>query len=400
MQPPCLNLPAVPCRLDFGGGDGALTTSIALNVIPFVLKNLESSSPQVGQGRSRRLATATCQAEDSNRQESTHQAHSGRCEASRFHVILADASLDACPLLLQALANMLWAYSKMPVTSPDMFKVIEGLVGCITKQLTLRCDIHHRPFDAQVRRGPACSGAPAGAVAGASFAVRAGPLPHQPPATSCPLREGTTPLHLAVTERPSPRWSMQALSNSCWALAHLKSRGLTIKPDNPTLQHFVEALSLSAAGMLSQLQQRCDLNNPQVGAVPWYTADEQLRLGPDHPLVWVQQGCSPGGAAQGSADLTPLSDGCLLAAGVLQVPAGGGALLQLPGAGQHRLVAGHPAGQRLQRHWQRAPAVQPHPLRVHPPPARHSHADAPGQAPACKRRVRGLQRAGRHGVHG
>lgn len=45
----CLsNLLWALAKLDFGGDGTALTTSIALNVVPFVLRSLEGGNPQVG----------------------------------------------------------------------------------------------------------------------------------------------------------------------------------------------------------------------------------------------------------------------------------------------------------------------------------------------------------------
>ncbi len=52
-------------------------------------------------------------------------------------------------MLPQGLANMLWAYSRLPVGSPMLLEVVQSLVECITQQLDARHD-HNRPFDAQV----------------------------------------------------------------------------------------------------------------------------------------------------------------------------------------------------------------------------------------------------------
>lgn len=99
---------------------------------------------------------------------------------------------------------MLWAYSKLPATSMALMDVITRLVVCITQQLKAGAGTGNRHFDAQ------------------------------------------------------------ALSNSVWAIAHLKGRGVDVEPTAPVLLGFVEALSQAAGSMLSSMQQRADLGNLQV----------------------------------------------------------------------------------------------------------------------------------------
>ncbi|WIA11940.1 hypothetical protein OEZ85_012022 [Tetradesmus obliquus] len=134
----CLaNLTWALAKLDLSSDDSALTTELALTVAPFVIRSLDSSSPQ-------------------------------------------------------GLANMLWSYAKLPVAPPA---VVMALVSKITDQL-----VQH-------------------------------------------------------SQRPdgSPAFDAQALSNSIWALAHLKSRGMDVDAQrNPQIMRFMNELAAAAARALSR----------------------------------------------------------------------------------------------------------------------------------------------------
>ncbi|GBF91445.1 hypothetical protein Rsub_04185 [Raphidocelis subcapitata] len=138
----CLaNLVWALAKLDLSSDEAALSTEIALNCAPFVLRSLDNSSPQ-------------------------------------------------------GLANMLWSYAKLPVAPPP---VVAALAGKIASELTaslLSGSEDAKPFDAQ------------------------------------------------------------ALSNSIWALAHLKSRGLELEAFGATAVAFLEAVAVAATRMLTRLQQQ------------------------------------------------------------------------------------------------------------------------------------------------
>ncbi|KIY99464.1 hypothetical protein MNEG_8495 [Monoraphidium neglectum] len=143
----CLaNLVWALAKLDLSSDEAALSTEIALNVAPFVLRCLGGSSPQ-------------------------------------------------------GLANMLWSYAKLPVAPPD---VVAALLSKITAEL------------------------------GAS--LRAGGDDAKP-------------------------FDAQALSNSAWALAHLKSRGAELESYGGIAVAFLEAVAAAASRMLAHLQ-------PQLLALP------------------------------------------------------------------------------------------------------------------------------------
>ncbi|KAI8473925.1 MAG: hypothetical protein J3K34DRAFT_518636 [Monoraphidium minutum] len=138
----CLaNLVWALAKLDLSSDDTALSTEIAVNVAPFVLRSLRGSSPQ-------------------------------------------------------GLANLLWSYAKLPVCPPE---VVAALVGKI------------------------------GAEIGAS------------------LRPGA---------EDGARFDAQALSNSIWALAHLKARGMELDAFGGAVVAFLEAVATAAARMLARLQQQ------------------------------------------------------------------------------------------------------------------------------------------------
>ncbi|GBF95057.1 hypothetical protein Rsub_07558 [Raphidocelis subcapitata] len=137
----CLaNLVWALAKLDLSSDEAALSNEIALNVAPFVLRSLGSSSPQ-------------------------------------------------------GLANTLWSYAKLPAPPID---VVAALVARIGGELrsALRSGSEARPFDAQ------------------------------------------------------------ALSNSIWALAHLKSRGMELEAFGSEAVGFLEAVAAAATRMLSRLQQQ------------------------------------------------------------------------------------------------------------------------------------------------
>eukprot|EP00878_Enallax_costatus_P012598 GHUV01013157.1.p1 GENE.GHUV01013157.1~~GHUV01013157.1.p1 ORF type:complete len:745 (+),score=296.48 GHUV01013157.1:610-2844(+) len=134
----CLaNLTWALAKLDLSNDDSALTTELALTVAPFIIRSLDSSSPQ-------------------------------------------------------GLANMLWSYAKLPVAPPA---VVNALVAKITDQLVLQ--------------------------------------------SQRPDRAST--------------FDAQALSNSIWALAHLKSRGMEVDAlRNPALMRFMNELAAAAAHALAR----------------------------------------------------------------------------------------------------------------------------------------------------
>eukprot|EP00879_Flechtneria_rotunda_P005744 GHRR01006045.1.p1 GENE.GHRR01006045.1~~GHRR01006045.1.p1 ORF type:complete len:810 (+),score=341.24 GHRR01006045.1:739-3168(+) len=134
----CLaNLIWALAKLDLSTDDSALTTELALTVAPFIIRSLDSSSPQ-------------------------------------------------------GLANMLWSYAKLPVAPPA---VVTALVAKITDQLVLQ--------------------------------------------SQRPDGVGT--------------FDAQALSNSIWALAHLKSRGMDVDATrSPGIMRFMTELAGAAARALAR----------------------------------------------------------------------------------------------------------------------------------------------------
>eukprot|EP00775_Hariotina_reticulata_P005241 gene5241-5476_t len=139
----CLaNLTWALAKLDLSSDDSALTTELALTIAPFIIRSLDTSSPQ-------------------------------------------------------GLANMLWSYAKLPVAPPA---VVAALVSKITDQLVLQAQ---RPDGAST-------------------------------------------------------FDAQALSNSIWALAHLKSRGMDMDATrSPNVMRFLNELAGAAARALARPHASC-----------------------------------------------------------------------------------------------------------------------------------------------
>lgn len=148
---------------------------------------------------------------------------------------------------------MLWSYAKLPVAPPA---VVFALVHKITDQLVLQA---HRPdgastFDAQVR--PLGNDLQSSGQEGASGGV------DQQQATCGPRiktrLQSPGSVHPACVQQTISvaylLWCVllachtQALSNSIWALAHLKSRGMEVDAlRHPDLMRFLNELAGAAA---------------------------------------------------------------------------------------------------------------------------------------------------------
>ena len=135
-------------KLDLSPDAAALSSEIAANAAPFVLRSLGGASPQ-------------------------------------------------------GLANLLWSYSKLPAAPQP---VVAALVAKIATELR-----------ASLRAEPAAAGAMGG-------------------------------------EQQRPAFDAQALSNSVWALAHLKTRGLDLSALGGAAEAFLEAVALAATRALARLQ--------------------------------------------------------------------------------------------------------------------------------------------------
>lgn len=225
----CLaNLIWALAKLDLSTDDQALTTELALNVAPFVIRSLGSSSPQVLAHS--RYVKSTC---------------SGLCCLSVATIVgnsmmplsVVYPCTDIVPsLLMQGLANILWGYAKLPVSPVE---VVAALVQKITEELQHSWNRDGcKPFDAQVRMMPfmhvkyLCTGNEV---------------------TVCAALWGCS-FHICLSGMFVVL--LQALSNSIWALAHLKSRGVDLDAMGCAPLKFLEALAQTASHMLVRLQQQ------------------------------------------------------------------------------------------------------------------------------------------------
>jgi hypothetical protein len=193
----CLaNLVWALAKLDLSSDEAALSTEIATNVAPFVLRSLGTSSPQVrarGVGGWRGGEACFRAAAPAIRAPSAPRAPArARRLPNQPHPAPSKRTHPRPPPQPQGLANMLWSYAKLPVAPVP---VVAALAGKIATELQAAAGGDAKPFDAQ------------------------------------------------------------ALSNSIWALAHLKSRGMELEAFGPTVLAFLEAVAGASARMLGRLQQ-------------------------------------------------------------------------------------------------------------------------------------------------
>jgi hypothetical protein len=209
----CLaNLVWALAKLDLSSDEGALSSEIASNVAPFVLRCLGGSSPQVGGAGAGRGASDVGRGADSVLLGGLSVVGRSALNPSK---ITSQLTMNCPPFphaspKPQGLANMLWSYAKLPVAPPS---VIAALVGKIAAELR-----------AQITAPPGADGRPA--------------------------------------------FDAQALSNSVWALAHLKSRGMDLDAFGDVAVAFLEAVAMAATRMLTRLQQQLLALPRQPGGAP------------------------------------------------------------------------------------------------------------------------------------